>query len=1506
MTSGHDPGTAHRRVIAVGSSAGGIEALSALLSTASVGRNECFVVAQHLSPTDTSVLPALLARVTSLQVTPATDGAPLASDVVYVTPPGMDVVVDGGVLRVAEPDEQGRPRPSIDRLFTSVGLTYGVDSVAILLSGTGDDGAAGVESVHSAGGFVVAQDPATASFAGMPGAAVATGTPDLVLSAGEMLPEMARVLDQASKRSSAPADTALGLDDSDLEQVITVLRDVTGVDFSGYKRSTLLRQIERRQRLVDLSTEDYLERVADDAIEANALSRNVLVSVTAFFRDAEVWDAVAEQLRTIAADLAAGEDLRIWVPGCASGEEAFTIAMLAAEAVHPRSTDHPLRIKVFATDLDERALAVARRGRYSDAAVATVPDHLRTRWMQRVGGEWEVTPALREALVIARHNVAYDPPFPRIAVISLRNTMIYFQNHLQERVLALCQFALVPGGLLVLGQSERIPRVDNMFSVVDPSHRLYRRANSARVQHLPNGRYVPPVFVQAPPVLPTGREPSSVLFRRLLATVAPPSLVLDDSDTVVEVVGDVSRWCAVSIGQHTGHVSDLIRDRYQVTVRTMLSQLRHSSPDSVTRVIAEPGGQRVEITAARLVGKGSGSVLSFHLLTQTASPDDDDREIPPLYSSTDDELILSGELRATQDALQSTIEDLSSSNEELQALNEELQASAEELQATSEEAQASNEELEATNEELTTLNSELQLRGNELVRVNVDLQNIQSSITSGLVIVDREMRVTRFTPLAVRLFSLINEDLGRPLPAVPTTIPVPDLRADLEATIRSRSANMRELTSEDRDLLVQIQPYVDSDGEVRGAIVVVTDVGDVAAERRGREAALANLNQVAESVREFVWQRTLTGELTMVTSRVEQLYGLDRAAVLEDPELLLAAVHPDDRHRVQTALASADRQWQIEYRIIRPDGAVRWIAESAQFAPGNGAEPDHVVGSSLDITERRELRQLADRRSAVLDAVLRTEDMGVLVLDADDRVLSANAGVSALTGYTSSFLIGTPITVLLEPDPAGRAESDGPDTDVPRRIVTADGVARPVTVELQTVAVEGEGQRDGPRTIALVRDISRMREITTELAKREQYDLQTGLLTRGYLRSKTEELMASGANSVALLWIDLDGFKEINDRFGHRAGDLVLATIATRLHQAARRHDIVGRLGGDEFALLVTRSRDLHGLDSLALRVLAAIREPIPLQDSLAYVSASVGIAVHPQDAATADGLLHNADTAMYVAKDRGRDRHAYFAQEMNAAADERAAMRQRLSAALSRNEFEMHYQPVVDLVDGRAVMVEALVRWRRDGEVVSAADFIEYAAETGQMRALGRIVLQLVDADITALHAALGDRQPSVAVNLSVTELDERDITDWLLAWQPAGGLGKIVAEVTESVLLGPDSRALDTLGLLRRLGATISIDDFGTGYSNLELLDRLEPGIIKVDRSLLRRAQEDDRGMNILDAAVQLAHALDAKVVLEGVEDEEMLAIAGEKQADLAQGYHIARPMPLAEIIDWIAQRP
>ncbi|MDT2007514.1 PAS domain-containing protein [Rhodococcus opacus] len=533
-----------------------------------------------------------------------------------------------------------------------------------------------------------------------------------------------------------------------------------------------------------------------------------------------------------------------------------------------------------------------------------------------------------------------------------------------------------------------------MFEVADYTHRLYRRRHSRHVIGLPAGRFVPEVRPPSgpPDEILVRRQRPEVLYRELLRVLAPPSLVLDEHNAVAEVFGDVSPWCAVAEGTHTGAVVDLLRQPYRLPVHAMLAQLRHSSPDTVVREI-RANGEDVVVTVKRLTSDRFSSVVSFRRLSESSVA------LPVSEGTPDSEVVrVTAELESTQLALQATVEDLSAANEELQAINEELQASSEELQASSEEMQASNEELEAANEELTTVNQELQSRGAELVRANTDLENIQGSLTSGLVLVDRQLRVSRFTPLAVRLFSLIPADVGRPLPAVPTTIPVPQLTGTLNSTIAANQSQIIELSDGTRDLLLQTQPYLGSASEVLGAIVVVIDVSEIAAMKRERERALENLESVTESIRELVWQRDLSGSLNLLTSRVEDLYGLDRQQVLADPSLLRTAIHPDDRERVASATAAADRRWQVEYRIVRPDGTVRWVEESAKFIEADGTTPGYLIGSASDVTDRHQLQAAAAERAAVLDGLLATQVAGILVLDGDDRILQASANFAELVG----------------------------------------------------------------------------------------------------------------------------------------------------------------------------------------------------------------------------------------------------------------------------------------------------------------------------------------------------------------------------------------------------------------------------------------------------------------------------------------------------------------------------
>ena len=1008
MNSGA-PGPAH--VVVIGASAGGLDAIQELLGHLPVGGNEVYVVAQHLSPDHPSQLVDLLKRCTRLTVVSAADAMPLQAGQLIVVPPNRDAIFADEGLKLVAPEPRFGPSPSIDRLLDSLASRWGERSVAVILSGTGSDGACGLRAVGASGGLTLVQSPESARFDGMPRAAIALGGVDLAADPASLGAQLGRWFSSAADWPEQSEDETTPLL---LNSAAAQLKQCTGVDFSQYKESTLRRQVQRRMAIRGISSiQDYLSVLAVEASEGQALLQNLLVSVTAFFRNSDAFAALGCHLQTLITSLQNGEQLRVWVPACATGEEAYSIGMTVSEAMgHP--SDLSQRLKIFATDLDEQSLAVGRRGIYPITAAKTIPSALFERFACKHNDTFEINKDLRSSIVFARHNVFEDPPFPNTDLISCRNALIYFTPPLQERVIDLFSFSLHTGGLLFLGVSESLGRTSG-FSVVNPTHRIYERNRQGRSRsRIALAKSVQPTPLQHKPTRPSAASSEGVpeqhvkLLEALIRTLAPPCLVVDENHDLIEVIGDVSAYCKLPEGRLTSAAGAFLRDELQSEARALLLLVRADRSAANSGILQLPGVARpICLHAAPLqVGDRSLTILSF-------IEDKEGRLAKPsgLNASDRDTAFareierLERELLSSQDSLRRSMADLEQVNEELEASSEELQASAEELQSSNEELEASNEELQATNEELGGLNQQLRTRSDELERLNNELENIQSSLSQGMVIVDRQLRITRFSPLAVRVFGVVDSDIGQPLIGVPTTVPLPGLRDALIAVVNGEVRHSIEASSEDVSYLAQIMPYTNRDGQRLGAIITLTDVSELVALRRAAEASLHEFESLADALDQVVWKRDHTMERFLyISGRIEMLTGWSPDDICNNPKLLEMAIHHDDRAAVAAARNTGQGSWSVTYRITTRHGTECTIQESASVLEESH---DHsIVGTLTDITEQSSVQQKTEIFAAGFHKLADADHSAVALLNASLSVIFANQAFIAIAESTSNIHAG--------------------------------------------------------------------------------------------------------------------------------------------------------------------------------------------------------------------------------------------------------------------------------------------------------------------------------------------------------------------------------------------------------------------------------------------------------------------------------------------------------------------
>ncbi|HEU4720972.1 MAG TPA: chemotaxis protein CheB [Gemmatimonadaceae bacterium] len=847
-------------IVGVGASAGGLDAFLRFVRRLPADSGLAYVLVQHLSPEHESHLPDLLGRAAAIPVVQAHDGERIEANHAYVIPPNASLTVTDGHLRLAPRRKKRGPHLPIDAFLCSLAEVHGPGAVGVILSGAGSDGARGIRAIKEAGGITLAQDHASAQHGSMPAAAVATGCVDFVLAPEEIADQLARLghhLARQARKVSVEEDSGDG--DEAVHKVLALLHRRTGVDFEHYRRGTVQRRILRRMLVHNIETGgEYVAHLRVNPIEIDLLFEDLLIGVTSFFRDREVFDVLRDSgFPRIVEAHAPGTPIRVWVAGCAGGEEAYSLTIALLEYARERGVEYS--IQVFGTDLSDVAITRARAGIYAESLVADVSPELLDRYFVKEEGGYRITKAVRDLCVFSRQNVVRDPPFSHLDLISCRNVLIYLEPTLQRRVFPIFHYALEPHGLLMLGTAESPGAESKLFEPLHKRHRIYRR------------RAVPShaidVDFTAPLTMPTLREggAAAAASRRavsfgnvppspddvgrgadgiVLARLSPPGVVVNERFEIVQFRGDTSGLFAHAPGTASLDVLRLARPELVLPLRAALG--RAAATDQPARevdiALGEAGATRVA-TIDVLPFRPASSASRYFVLMFTDVPrppagNGDGRRSRVRKASTTEAHELRrvrDELAAARRYLQDIIEQHQGTTEELRAASEEIQASNEELQSTNEELETTKEEVQSANEELTTVNEELRHRNRELAALSADLSNVLASTTIPIAIIGSDRRLRRFTPALERVMRVISTDAGRPLADVRLRFDGGDLEQLITLAVETLAVSDRDVQDEEgRWWSLTVRPYQGVDRRVDGAVLVFSDID---ASKRAEERA---------------------------------------------------------------------------------------------------------------------------------------------------------------------------------------------------------------------------------------------------------------------------------------------------------------------------------------------------------------------------------------------------------------------------------------------------------------------------------------------------------------------------------------------------------------------------------------------------------------------------------------------------------------------------------------------
>ncbi|UJP01607.1 MAG: EAL domain-containing protein [Nitrosomonas sp.] len=1223
-----------------------------------------FVVIQQSDAMQENLSPQQLQDVTSMKIVHVENLMEVQPDCIYiVAQSNKNVFISKGFLCLFDAEPGHASNSLIDFFFYSLAEEYRESAVGVIFSGSGANGTQGLRAIRKKGGLALTQDSMFNESDGMRDCAIEASTVD-TLVAPDVLPDI--VTSYLKSKSQGFHLTGA------MSEVVQLLSRRMGNDFSQYKRSTLYRRVDRRMQQNQISkVEDYVHFLNENPIELDLLFKELLINVTHFFRDPVMWQYVkAEIIPPILAAHPEGKTVRIWVPACSTGEEAYGFAILFREALEQRGVQDRYLVKIFATDLDQDAITKARQGFYPITISQYISLERLNRFFVKHENGYRVCNEIRQMVIFAPQNLIADVPFSKLDILSCRNLLIYLDRELQKRLFPLFYYALNPGGILLLGTAESIDYFPEMFTPLERSLAVYKR--------LDNG-------------LPQKRRNLIQGFSLQAMTKKNPSISLEE-------------------------------------------------------------------------------ILQLSNIEQTVD-----------LSEKNDDIVL---------AMMT----------ELQLMREEMQATHEEMQTSQEELRSSNEELQSTNEELLSTNKELQAANAALV-----------ASKSKLKLLYKELQTTN-----------------------------------------------AELTT-----------YLEAIGQL--ALVSVSD---------------------------------RSGRIIEANDRFCETSGYGCSELIgQDHRILNSGVHSSDFFIDMWETITNGKIWHKEICNRRKSGSLYWVDSTiVPFKDSNG-RIIRYISVRVDITARKQKELILHERlkeRTCLYAIRREMEQDLSVGELCERIFDHLIPAMQFPDHAACM-----ISIYEQ-----RYTSSHYNEDLTHGIFARIKVDGHFCGQLQVFYREEKSFMlpDEQNLINYIADDFRLwlerRQLEQHISFMANHDVLTGLPNRLLLQDRLSQALAHNQRHhdfSAVLFIDLDHFKVVNDTLGHGFGDLLLKEVAVRLLSSIRSEDTASRQGGDEFIVILTEITDLEDVESIAKKILHLLALPYHINERILHIDSSIGIALYPKDGKDVDALLKHSDLAMYHAKATGRSNYQFYSAEMDRLIQEKHELGNDLHRAIRNNELILYYQPIIDMDTNHLVSLEVLLRWQHPEKgLIPPVQFIKLAEETGLILPIGDWVIRSVCEQLKAWQDQ-GLNVPRIAINLSVKQFQKKlfvqDVANILT--QAKVSASCLTLEITESMLADNIVEVNETLQQLSAMGFKISIDDFGTGYSNLSYLKHYTIDALKIDRSFVRDIAIDENDAAIVTAIIAMAGSLNIQVIAEGVESKEQIDFLKQRGCSQYQGFYFSKPLSVLETI-------